>query len=167
MDRQKLIKRLKSKGWTSEDITKAFRIMETPERTKTKQFMNKIVYWTALLVTIIGNVFVSVILILFLLTLNSFSLYFIIATIALTFGLLFNLIVNDIENIDPKHHVLAGIFIPAIALINIYIITILTNDVQIAIKIQNPHSPILVSVTYVLAFMIPYIVSSYIEAKTL
>jgi len=106
-------------------------------------------------------------LILFLLTLNSFSLYFIIATIALTFGLLFNLIVNDIENIDPKHHILAGIFIPAIALINIYIITILTNDVQIAIKIQNPHSPILVSVTYVLAFMIPYIVSSYIEAKTL
>jgi len=166
MDQKRLIKKLKSKGWTGEDISKAFKIMEKPEKTQTGLFMNRVVYWTALIVTIIGNLFISIVLILFLLALNKTALYAIIATIALTFGLLFNLIINDIENIDPKHHIMAGIFIPAIALINIYIITILTNDVQIALQIQNPHSPILVSVVYVLAFMLPSLVSSY-KAKTL
>ncbi len=161
MNKERLIKKLKSKGWSNEDINKAFKIMERSDRTETKPFMNRVVYWTALIVTVIGNLFVSVILILFLIALNKLALYAIIATIALTFGLLFNLIINDIENIDPKHHVIASIFIPAIALINIYVITILTNDVQLTLQIQNPHSPILVSIVYVVAFMLPYIVNNY------
>ena len=70
-----------------------------------------------------------------------------------------NLIINDIENIDYEHHVIAGIFIPAIAIINIFIITVLSNQMNIVLRLENPHNPIFVSVTYVIAFMAPYVLT--------
>ena len=157
MDKE-LVKRLKQKGWSDRDINKAFKIMNRPEA-EAKPFMNKVVYWSALVVTIIGNLFLSVVIILFLISLSTYLLYFIIAAIALSFGMLFNLIINDIENIDREHHIIASIFIPAIALINIVIITVLANQMIAVLQLQNSHNPIVVSVVYTAAFMAPYMAS--------
>ncbi len=161
MVKESMIKNLKERGWTNEDINKAFKIIQSSDKSDVRPFMNKVVYWTALVITVVGNILISVVLVLFLLTLNKLPLYIIIATVALVFGLLFNLILNDIENIDPRHRIIAGVFIPAIALINIYIIAVLTNEMQIALAIENPHSPALVSVIYAIAFATPYVISSY------
>ncbi len=90
MNKVELIKKLKAKGWTSEDINKTFKIIEQAEKAEPRHFMNQVVYWAALIVIVICNLFISVTLILFLLALNKLALYAIIATIAFAFGLLFN-----------------------------------------------------------------------------
>ena len=120
--------------------------------------LNKVVYWGALLVAIVGNLIVSVVLIPFLLVLSKMQLYIIIIIIGIAFGALFNMLLKDIEELDKKHHVIAGIFIPALAIINVFIMTQLANYLTILIGVNNvPHNPIVISVIYVASFSLPYI----------
>lgn len=120
--------------------------------------LNKVVYWGALLVAIVGNLIVSVVLIPFLLVLSKMQLYIIIIIIGIAFGALFNMLLKDIEELDKKHHVIAGIFIPALAIINVFIMTQLANYLTVLIGVNNvPHNPFVISVIYVASFSLPYI----------
>ncbi len=130
------------------------------EKELIKKTMNKVVYWLALLVTIIGNLIISAALIPFLIVVKDVPLYIIIATLGIAFGLLFDLLLKDIENIDVKHHIIAVIFIPGIAIINLYIITNLANRLIEILEVTNiQHNPIIISVVYIIAFMLPYAIS--------
>ena len=125
-----------------------------------KKTMNKLVYWLALLVTIIGNLIISAALIPFLIVMKDVSLYVIIITLGIAFGLLFDLLLKDIENIDFKHHIIAGIFIPGIAAVNLYIITTLANRLIEILEVTNvKQNPIMISIIYIIAFMLPFIIS--------
>ena len=125
-----------------------------------KKTMNKLVYWLALLVTIIGNLIISAALIPFLIVMKDVSLYIIIITLGIAFGLLFDLLLKDIENIDFKHHIIAGIFIPGIAAVNLYIITTLANRLIEILEVTNvKQNPVIISVVYIIAFMLPFIIS--------
>lgn len=128
--------------------------------TESNGTMNRVVYWTALLVALIGNLIISAALIPFLIVLKSFQLYIIIAILALSFGMLFNLLLKDIENVDKKHHIIAGIFIPGLAILNIFIITSLANHLIEVFKIaNNPQNPYYISLVYIIAFLIPFVLN--------
>lgn len=125
-----------------------------------KKKMNKLVYWIALLVTIAGNLIISADLIPFLIVMKDIPLYLIIIVLGIAFGLLFNLLLKDIEHIDFKHHVIAAIFIPGIAIVNLFIITNLANRLIEILDISNvQHNPIVISIVYIIAFMLPYVIS--------
>lgn len=161
-----LQEKLSEKGWSKEEIEKATSIMEaSPEKGRvmfTRQ-MNPILYWMTLIVAIIGNLIISVVLIPFLIAVESvIALYSIIALLGLAFGFLFNVLLTDIEHIDPKHHVIAGIFIPAIALINIFIVVNITNTIDQIIFGTNIHGNVFViGFVYVMAFMGPYMAAKF------
>jgi len=122
--------------------------------------MNKLVYWLALLVTIIGNLIISAALIPFLIVLKDVQLYLIIVVLGIAFGLLFDLLLRDIKNIDFKHHVIAAIFIPGIAIVNLFIITKLANRLIEMLNVVNvEHNPIIISIVYAVAFILPYALS--------
>jgi hypothetical protein len=166
MAREKLKKSLKEKGWTQEEVDKAMQIMEAthPEikhvetRTQITSHFNVFVYWTALIVAMIGNIMLAVILVPLMLYLSSGILYFVIAVIALTFGILFNALVNSIEEVDYKHHIVAGVFIPAIAILNVYIMIRFSNAVNATYTLtEQAHSPVIIGTLYVGFFVLPYL----------
>ena len=157
---------LREKGWEEKDIKKAMDIIESRkviDKSGSFEAMSRAVYWTALIITIIGNFLIGVVLVPFLLGLAQIQLYIVIATLAIAFGFLFNLLINDIEHVDYKHHIVAGIFIPMMAIITIYVVTSLTNDLSRVTGLKNPHNPLLVSVVYVAAFITPYIIGKIRE----
>lgn len=162
-----LSQKLAEKGWTKEEIDKTLNIMYSPEkaegRTVYTRRINPIIYWTALIVMIVGNLIISVVLIPFLLLLTSFQLYFVIAVAAFAFGLMFNLVINDIEHIDPQHHIIAGIFIPAFAIITTYVMVTVANRLSFVVQSPIHQNSIIVSVVYVVAFMLPYAVQKIRE----
>src|SRR3989344_1677481 len=128
--------------------------------------LNRIVYCTALLVAIVGNVVISAALVPFLIVLRDFPLTLVIFTLGLTFGMLFNQLIRDIEFVDRAHHVIAGIFIPGLAVVNIFIMTRLANHFITLFQVQNAaHSPLVVSVNYLVAFVLPLFVRIIIRAK--
>src|SRR5689334_20533194 len=123
---QPIEERLAEKGWSKDEINKAASILhgkDDPGQIYFSKQMNPIVYWLTLIVSIVANMVVSVVLIPFLLAVKTAgTLYMIVSLLALAFGFFFNLLLTDIEHVDPKHHVIAGIFIPALAVINIIIV---------------------------------------------
>lgn len=157
--------RLKEKGWTDEDINKAIKIIESAKEKKSKtiRIIDSIIYWVVLLVTIVGNLILSIILIPFLLALSHIQLYLIIIIIAVTFGFLFDLLIRDIENLEQKHYIIAGIFIPSIAIIDVYFMVRFANYLMRIMRLSNiQQSPLIVGFVYTIAFITPYLINKFI-----
>jgi hypothetical protein len=121
--------------------------------------LDKLVYWVALLLAIGGNLIISVVLIPLLLTIQSaVALYFIIFILAIAFGLLFSLLLGDIGSISRQRLVVAGVFIPVVAIINIFIVVYISNFISQRFEEFTLHNPYLVSIIYVASFSLPYII---------
>jgi hypothetical protein len=148
-------------SWTQAEKNKTMRSFQTAEQKKTSfvQFLDIAVFWVALFVAILGNFILSIVLVPFLLIMSGWMLYASLFFVGLSFGLLFAVIISYIEKIETKHHIIAGVFIPALALINVYIITYFANELIVLLKLTTTaHNPGLVSITYVVAFTLPYLI---------
>ncbi|MFH1399586.1 MAG: hypothetical protein ABIG95_05745 [Candidatus Woesearchaeota archaeon] len=113
----------------------------------------RILYWLVLLMLGLCNFLIFLALVPFMLFLSPSHLLIIFASIGLVFGLIFSFLINDIEHLQPRHHVFAALFIPAIALINITVLmgaaSILNGEVVSAKA---------ASLLYVVMFALPYMV---------
>ena len=123
-----------------------------------------ILYWTLLIVAIIGNLIISIILLPFLLTFKKIPLYLTIMILAAMFGFLFDQLIKDIQNLENKHHIIAWVFIPSLAVVNTYYMTSFTNHLTQTLRLPiTLNSPLVISITYVFAFILPYIMRNIIE----
>ena len=149
-------KYLVEKGWNKKDINKTLKIIEKAKKDKHPQIkaLDKFVYWFSLLIAVIGNLIISISLIPILLVLTGPSLYIVVITLGVSFGLLFELLIRSIENLETKHHLFLSIAIPIIAVLNFIIISDNMNEL---IGIENPQDPIIIGSVYAIAFMLPYI----------
>ena len=144
------------KGWSKSDINRTIRIIERAKKNKHPQIkvLDKFVYWFSLLIAIIGNLVISISLIPVLIVLKGPQLYLVIIALGLVFGLLFELLIRTIENLEIKHHLFLGIIIPIISIIKFIIIS---NNMKKLIGIENPQDPIITGAVYSIAFILPYI----------
>lgn len=159
---------LAAKGWTRQDVKKTADILAHAEADKstTVRFFEQTAFWIALLTAIVGNFILSVVMVPFLLLLSGAGLYFTIFVIGVTFGVLFNVLIGYIEDLGEGQHIIAGAFIPALALINIYLIAHFSNKLEILLQLTTPpHSPLTVSFTYVFAFVLPYVLQHFQHIK--
>lgn len=123
-----------------------------------KQNADEVTYWIALVVITTCNLIAAMFLMPFLLILEQLPMYVLVVAIALVFGLLFNMIIRDI-NVEKHHHVMAVIFIPVITVINIFLMTVIANKLDIILNLNIQHSPLIVSLLYAVVFLLPYAVS--------
>lgn len=163
--------RLAEKGWSKAEIDKAALILhgkEDPGKIYFQKQMNPIVYWLTLIISIVANMVVSVVLIPFLLVVKStLTLYLIVALLAVVFGFFFNLLLTDIEHVDPKHHVIAGLFIPALAVINILIVINVTSVLDKTLfGAQFQQNSLAIAFVYVVAFIAPYFFTRMLDLLT-
>ena len=161
---------LRKKGWSQEEITKASRILQEATQTKstTIVIIDKIVYWTGLILAIVGNFVISVILIPFLILIQTFYLYLALLFLGVVFGWVFSILIQDIESIREGQRIVAWIFIPAIALINVYVMANLSNHIANLMGLHSGiHEAPLVSVVYVLSFRFPYAFSKLLKRSRL
>lgn len=161
---ENLIKRLEKKGWEKKDISKAVEIIQNAKQLKTPEarFLEKRIYWILLVVIVAANFAISVALMPILMALNGMILYFIIIVLGIIFGLLFELVIRGIELLERKHHVLLAIFIPLIALVNIFIISNLSNNLTKTLNLTNMHNSIIIAFVYAASFVLPYIIYRFI-----
>ncbi len=159
---------LMEKGWAEDEIEKTLRMAHAEEKQEKyieyKREMNKTVYWATLLVLTVANFLLSIVMIPFIIVLKPLHIVAITIILGFVFGLLFNLVVLDIEHIKTHHHLLAAVFIPAIALINVFVMISIANSFSERLNLPGHENPIFVSVLYIAAFLIPYIISQFREA---
>ena len=107
---------------------------------------------------------ISLVLIPIFLVMQGTLLYFFIFIIACSFGLIFNALANDIENINYKHHVTSGLLIPAFAIINMYFIAFASDSFNKIYQLTSisETSPIIAGIVYAISFALPYALTKYI-----
>ena len=148
---------LSGKGWTEEEINKAEQALERAE--KHDVHFSKMVFWSALIVIIFANILVSLILIPFLVALKSTILFAVIIIMGGVIGFLYNFLITDIGHLEKKHHILATIIVPVIAVANMLVMVTVANRFILDIKANNPpHDPLIVSFLFLGAFILPYII---------
>ena len=149
---------LKEKGWSEEEIIKAESALNRAE--KQDIHFSKIVFWSALIVTIFGNFIVSLILIPFLIVLNKWVLYAIVVLLAGSIGFLYKLLIMDIGHLEKKHHLFASILVPLIALINMVGMVLVSNRFIRDLNVENvQHNPIIVAIVFAVVLILPYVLS--------
>ena len=152
-------KKLRLKGWSDEDIQHAIEILERAEEKKHPAhfFLDKIVFIIALLLAVMGNLFIAVRVIPLLMTLNDAYLSLILILIGFAFGSLFALLIHDIEKLSFGHHLIASIVMPLTAVITMFLIVQITNGLS-SIEGFQYHNPWLTGIIYAIAFLIQYVV---------
>ena len=144
--------------WSTDFAAKTADILRNAEKLKPVWIRNvdASLYWFLLLIAIVGNFILSVVLVPFLLVLKGASLYFTLLFVGASFGFVFSFILHSIESLRKSQHVIAGVFIPALALINVGIFAILSNKLILLLKLATPpHNPFLIGAVYVLGYVIP------------
>ena len=153
---EKIRNYLLEKGWKRKDIESAIKIIRHAKEHKHPKIklLDKAVYWISLAVAIAGNFIISIALMPFLLALSGFRLFLFVIALGASFGLLFELLVRGIENLEAKHHLFLAITIPIVALANFVIIS---DNLKKFIGIESPQDPFIVGAVYSTAFILPYI----------
>lgn len=162
--------KLHLKGWNVKEIDKTLRIIRRAKENKHPHIkvLDSWIFWIALLVTIIGNFLVSVSLIPLLFALPPLLLYTFIVIIGVSFGLLFEMLIRSMTHLKAHHHIFFGLIIPSIAIINIFIINRITENIENMLNITNPQDPFIVSVFYAASFILPYLFYNiFIKEKSL
>lgn len=121
-----------------------------------------------MLLAIAGNLVISIALIPFMLALSGLQLYMVIIALGASFGLLFELLVRGIENLEAKHHFTIAAIIPLIAIINVFFVANYLNNLEQAIQINNPKNAVIIAFVYSLSFIAPYAIYNllfYISEK--
>jgi hypothetical protein len=147
-------------NWDKEHIDRAKRILEGPGIDNVRKW-NSIVYWSVLILAILGNFLVNAALIPIFITLDTYAVILTLIVVGLSFGLLFTHILRDLELVDPRHHVIAGVFLPIFAGIVSYVTVRLSNSLAIATQtdLLLTQSTVLIPIVYILAFTLPYMFS--------
>lgn len=146
---------LKKEGWTKEEIKEAQEVLDRAKHHDVH--FSKIVFWSALLVIILGNIVVSLILLPFLIVFHTWILYSVVTLIALVMGSLYSFLIMDIGHLERKHHILASIIVPVIGLFNFLIIVLVSNTYIAKLPFNNtPHNQWVVSIIFAVAFIIPF-----------
>ena len=161
---QNLIKRLEKSGWGRNDINKAVNIMQNAKQNKTRDIISfdKNVYWILLVIIVVANFAISIALVPVLVTLGGIFLYFIMILLGLVFGLLFELVIRSIEHLEKRHHLILVFLIPLVALINMFIVARMSNSLKITMSLKNANEPIILSIFYAAAFVLPYIIYRFV-----
>ena len=162
-------KNLQKKGWTKKEINEAERITEERklhDKSRSLVYFNKAVFWAVILVVVVCNFIISFLLVPLLLVLNQQTMDILAVIIGLGFGALFNVLAIDIEHVEIKHHLLAALIVPGLALLNIVFMTRMANSLNNVLQItaQRPD-PITISVLYVAAFLAPYLWSALVRKR--
>lgn len=153
--------RLLEKGWDEAEVERTMGMLYSDNKKEKRavfsEQVNPVIFWTVLVVAMLANFIISIVLIPFLMLFEPLQLYIMLVPIALIFGFIFNLLLREIEDVDKKHHIVAGAFIPVLAMINIFIIVNLANTFSRAIQ-TTVQSPIIVSIIYIVSFSLPHLI---------
>ncbi len=160
MNPEKLAEKLRNKGWSEDDIEKALHILTQPVQ---DPLSVKIMYWTALLAALLGNLFVAIIIVPFLLLINNSLIYFVIFILAFAFGALFNSLLSQLEAFGGTY-IVATLFIPSLAVINALFMFGLSKVFISTFNLPLEHTiQSTIAITYALVFSLPFIFSKLRE----
>lgn len=143
------------------DVKKTLRLHYQPVERETEKRMDHFLYGTSLLILILCNFFGVLLLLPFMIVFEGVQLYLVVALFAIVFGALFNYLIQALAHLGDKHHIIAGILVPILAIIDILVLLELIEVIINKLRIFPKFDPYLVVVLFIAAFLLPYIIDLF------
>ena len=161
MSYEKLIEKLRKKGWSERDIQHAIEVLSDPTQRGSSV---KVLYWVSLLVGLIANFFISIFVIPFLLIIPTKWVYVIIGIIAISLGMLFDSLLNEIESLGGLY-IVSVLFMPSLSLLNAYLMIRTVGVISQMTRLIHLSSVEVSSMVtiYALIFLLPFAVQKIKE----
>jgi hypothetical protein len=128
-------------------------------KARVNEKIDNLVYWLSLALLALFNFIACFFLIPFLILLDGWQLYLAVGAFGLAFGLLFNLLILGLEHLEHHHSVIAGIFIPLLAVLDISLILKMTEQINSLFVKPVQYDVPLVILIFISVFVAPYLFS--------
>ena len=149
--------------WTKEETAQARNILSDPalqqKNTQYQQRAHTVLYWGLLMVLIIANLLVALVLVPVLIVLSPVYTALILFFVGAAFGLFFQLLITDLAHVQQHQRVTAGAIIPLTAVVDIFLMTAMANTAAARLNIHVDIQPFWLMVSYIIAFLLPSILS--------
>lgn len=157
--------KLQAKGWTQEEISHAQLILSKAEQEKHPRIvaLEKALYWFLLLVVLVGSIAGTWLIEPFLIFISRLGAIFIIFVFGIIFGALASILIKDMEDLAPHHHLIITLIIPISAIITSYLITSRAHEASQLINITTQHNPLLLGIMYSIGALIPFAILLWFE----
>ena len=153
---------LEKKGWNEKEIQKVTSVLD--KQREHDAFFSRIIFYSALLVIIFANVFVSFSVLFLSVALSSWLLYLVVTVLALTIGFLYSYLITDIGHLERRHHLFAGVIIPLIAIGNIILIAVVGNKIILDLGLNTGrHNPWILGIVFGFMFLVPSLIDNFIS----
>ncbi|MBN1502686.1 hypothetical protein JW930_04015 [Candidatus Woesearchaeota archaeon] len=157
---------MQKKVWKKSIIDRTVKILEKAEQNKNQLiiFLDKSLYWIGLLTAVLTNFIVTIAMVPVLLIAPTTIVILIVLLYGLSFGFLLDFFIKDIDYLSKKHYVIAGIFLPCVAIINIFVAKFFL-DMFPELQVAEHTNLFLVGSIYLVSFLKPHIIRNMIEKK--
>jgi hypothetical protein len=117
----------------------------------------RVFHFISMIVLSVASFFASIVLVPMLIFFSSTTIYTLVILVGLLFGFTFGFMFLDLQHLEHKHHIIMGIIVPGIAVLNIFLMMNLTKKIADFFLIDLQHNPMLVATFYLLGFILPYL----------
>jgi len=160
-------KKLKTKGWSDEEIDHAREILLRAEEKKhpKKILLEKTIFWIMMIVIITATILGAWIIEPLLLITTQAQASIAMGVFGLLFGSLATILFRDIEELKLHHHLISFFIIPLSAIITATIISFQALKLAKELHIAIDHNPLLLGTIYALSALLPYIIFISVKRK--
>ena len=113
-------------------------------------------FWMATAILIATNIIISLIMVPILLVASEIQIFFVMI-FGFFSGYLFNLLLRNIDNLEKKHYIISAFLIPALAMVNVFVMMGMMQKIGDAIGIATTQNPLAISGAYAMAFLLPHL----------
>ncbi|MBD3209453.1 hypothetical protein GF367_03465 [Candidatus Woesearchaeota archaeon] len=149
--------RLREKGWSEAEITHAQGIVTKAKkrRYQHRNALDEAVYWGLLVLSAGTMVAVAYWIIPLFIFASSKVLYPLLILIGLSFGMLFTVIIKDLDHLKTHHHIILVLIVPITGKISFLA---LLGSISNAESIGGiAHSPVVAGAAFIISFLAPYL----------
>jgi len=157
-----LKKRMRKKGWSSKDLKHLDKKTEEVRKKRDSAYylIEMFLYWFVLVFAILCSLIISFVLIFFFVLLKPIGVYVLTGIIGVMFGMLFEVLLRNIDWIETKHHFFGGVILAAIVLLNLMIFSsAFTERVILFSLVRIPaYGNLIIGTVYCISFFVPFVI---------
>lgn len=149
---------LKKKSLNTKEINSRIRTLRAVQKEKVGMHLNHFLCWSSFILLGLTNVVGVFALLPALMALSGWKLNVIVTVMGLAFGIVFSSFIHSLHHLEKKHHILAWIFMPIIAVLDIFLLLGLNEF--LVLKLNAGHDNIAVTITlFIVGFLVPYAIA--------
>jgi|GEM_PF-2018186 len=151
---------LLGKGWNTSEIERASRILDEAEEKRHPKvgLFNRLLIVALIVLMLVNGFICSIVLVPFIYAITTSFIVVIAALIGFIFGVLFSILIFDIEKIHSKQEANLFVVLVANGLVGFYLIVKFSQEFGIKSGLQPNNNLYIIGAAYVLAFIAPHIV---------